>query len=107
LEGDNLEIQHVFYVLQDFATFAFQKFNKFDGLKMLLKAMRKIIIDGNKHRFNFKNQTQTTLIVNNQVGAMNHVVDIAHKWNMFLHELNGNTTFNTMKNRNLIYTKAN
>jgi hypothetical protein len=74
---------------------------------MLLKAMRKIIIVGDKHRFDFKNEIQPIQIVNKQVGAMSHVVDITHKWNMFLHELNGNTTFNTMKNHNLIYTKAN
>jgi hypothetical protein len=74
---------------------------------MPLRPMNKLIINGNKHKFDFRNQIQPTQVVNNQVGAMIHVVDIAHKWNVFLHELNGNTTFNTMKNCNLVHTKAN
>jgi hypothetical protein len=69
--------------------------------------MIKIIIDGNKYRFNFRNQIQHVQALNNQVGVMRHAMDTAHKWNMFVHELNGNTTFNTMKNCNLVYTKVN
>jgi hypothetical protein len=41
------------YVPQDFVTFAFQKLNKFVGLKMPLKVMNKIIIDGSKHKYDF------------------------------------------------------
>jgi len=88
------------YVLQGFATFAFQKFNKFVGLKMPLRAMNKIIVDGSKHKFDFRDQIQLVQALNNQVGAMSHVVDTTYKWN-------GNTTFNTMKNHNPICTKTN
>jgi hypothetical protein len=38
---------------------------------------------------------------------MNHVMNIIHKWNMFLHELGDNTIFHTMKNHNSICTKTN
>jgi hypothetical protein len=95
------------YVFQDFVTFAFQKLNKLVGLKMPFRTMSKIIIDGSKHRFNFRNQTQRVQTLNYQVGVMKHVMDTAHKWSMFMHELRGNDTFNTMKNYNPICTKIN
>jgi hypothetical protein len=53
------------YILQGFVTFAFQKFNKFASFKMLLRAMNKIILDGSKHKFDFRNQTQLVQALNN------------------------------------------
>lgn len=89
-----------FYVFQGFVGFAFQKFNKFVGLKMFLTTMNKIIVNGSKHKFDFRDQTQLVQALNNQIGVMSHVVDTIYKWS-------GNTTFNTMKNHNPICTKAN
>ncbi len=53
------------YVLQGFVTFAFQKFNKFVDLNMPFKAMNKIIVDGSKHKFDFRNQSQLVQALNN------------------------------------------
>jgi hypothetical protein len=37
----------------------------FASLKMPLRAMNKIIVDGNEHKFDFRNQTQLVQTLNN------------------------------------------
>jgi hypothetical protein len=45
-------------VCQLFITFALMKLNQLGGLKMLLRVVRKIIIDRLKQAFNIGNQAQ-------------------------------------------------
>ncbi len=74
----------------------FPKVNKLVSLKMPLNVMNKMIIHRGKQKCDLGDQTQVAQSLNDQVGAMNHIVDTTHKQHMFLHVLNDHTTFHAM-----------